>query len=216
MALAAGFSYGFVYHELVSTNPMETFEKISSNKTLFLSGLLGWLIIFIGDAVVSLSVYRVFTNTQKLAALITAWMRVLYTVTLAIAIYQLIGILTLLHDSNKALEVQTQITRFETIWSAELILFGLHLIGLGQLSLKSKFIPSIFAFLLYLAGASYLMVHTSKQLTLFTPAFRISAETSMAIPMALGELLLAVWLIYKSVKKNKKSELNKVIFIRNN
>ena len=53
MALAAGFSYGYVHTGLVDDSPASTLQNLAENKSLFIGGLAGWVIIFITDLVVA-------------------------------------------------------------------------------------------------------------------------------------------------------------------
>jgi hypothetical protein len=48
------------------------------------------------------------------------------------------------------------ITRFNDVWSAGLVLFGLHLLLIGYLAYRSTFVPRILGVLLAIAGLGYL------------------------------------------------------------
>jgi hypothetical protein len=203
MAIAAGFSYGYVHNKLVNESAEITMQNLIENKLLFMAGISGWIIIFITDLLVSGSLFIFFKNRMRRFSLLTAITRVIYTLVLGAAVFQLISMLPLLKSGVDSSEIVLHIVSFERIWSAGLIIFGLHLIGLGYLSFKSRTIPVVLAFLLYLAGAGYIVIHMAKQFGLFSHSVISSIENIMALPMALGELLLAVWLIYLGLKKQK-------------
>jgi len=209
MSLVAGFSYGYVHNELLSASAAITKLDLEENKLLFLAGLAGWMVIFISDLIVAGALYVLFNSTMSRLSLLTAFIRIAYTLVLGVAVYQLFGILSLLQGSHSSFDINSQVEAFQKIWSAGLIIFGFHLIGLGYLSLKSQIVPGVLGYLLYLAGLSYVLIHSAKQFTLFAPTEIASIEHILALPMALSEILLAIWFIYKGMK-NEGTEIKNV------
>ena len=206
MAVAAGFSYGYVHSSLLTDSPYTTLDNLAAGRSLFFAGLAGWIIVLITDLVVAISFLRLFRSTSMQGSLITALLRITYSVLLGAAIFQLIRIIpqTSLangpHSMEAAEKVSSYINHFDKIWSTGLIFFGVHLLGLGYLSVKSSFIPGLLGYLLYLGGLSYIFVHSSKQLHLIAPGVLTVIENILSLPMALGEILLAIWLIYKGFR----------------
>lgn len=205
MAVAAGFSYGFVQNQLVSESAEVTMQNLIENKSLFLAGLAGWLVIFITDLIVSWALYIFFKTTSKRISLITSIVRILYTLVLGVAIFHLFAIIPELTKAETATEINSRFASFEKIWSAGLIIFGFHLLGLGYLSIKSQNIPGFFGYLLYIAGVGYVLIHAAKQFALFSQYVIDSVENILALPMALSEILLAVWFIYKGLRKRRQA-----------
>jgi len=211
MAIAAGFSYGYVHNSLVVDSPETTLQNLISNKSLYLAGLAGWVVIFISDLIVALALFGYFRRTARLASLLTALLRIVYTIILGIGIIQLFRVIPLLSadvavaDTFSAFDVVLRLHLFETIWSLGLIIFGFHLLGLGYLSVKAGSVPSLLGYLLYLSGVLYLFVHVARQIAAFDPDVVGKIENIMGLPMALGEMLLALWLIYKGFKREKAS-----------
>jgi len=197
MAIAAGFSYGYVHNELFNASAEITRQNLLENKSLFYAGLAGWIVIFITDLMVSGALYIFFKKSMRRISVLTAIIRIVYTLILGVAIFQLFAIIPNLNFES-ATEISSHYASFEKIWSAGLIIFGFHLLGLGYLSLKSQIVPRFLAYLLYIAGISY---HTAKQLELFSQNWIASAENILALPMAIGEMLFAVWLIYNGLKR---------------
>jgi hypothetical protein len=208
MAIVAGFSFGYAHNILVADSPEITFNNLIANKSLFLAELVGWSIIFITDLIVAIALYFFFRNTSKQISWITAFIRIVYTLILGIAIIQLVKIVPVISLANPGSdklnisEVASHFKMFEKLWSAGLIVFGLHLIGLGYLSIKSKSVPALLGYLLYFGGISYTFLHGSRQLNLFDTSVINSIENILALPMALAEILLAFWLIYTGFRKS--------------
>jgi len=203
MAIAAGFSYGFVQNELVNESAEITMQNLMGNKTLFLAGLSGWVMIFITDLIVAGALFLFFKNSMRRISAITAIIRIGYTIILGFAIFQLFAIIPELTNTEAATEISSRFASFEKIWSVGLIIFGFHLLGLGFLSIKSQIVPKLFGYLLYIAGISYVLLPAAKQSALFSQLAIASAESVLALPMALSEILLAIWLIYKGLNKAK-------------
>lgn len=208
MAIVAGFSYGYAHSALVAESAEITMQNLLAQKILFYAELGGWSIIFITDLIVAIALYFYFRSTSKPIAGITALIRIVYSLMLGVAILQLFKIIPSLASNNSvaasviASEILLHIQRFEKLWSTGLIIFGFHLIGLGYLALKSKLVHRLLTYLLFLGGASYVFIHLSRQLSLFSAEIINSAENILAAPMALAEILLAFWLIYSGFRKS--------------
>lgn len=207
MAIAAGFAYGYAHSNLVTTSLEITLENLAANKSLFLAELAGWSIIFITDMVVAMALYIFFRSTSKQTSAITASIRITYTLILGAAIIQLFRIVPELSSVNPdASEVSSHLHMFENLWSLGLVVFGLHLIGLGYLSVQSTSVPKLLGYLLYFGGTCYTVLHGARHLSLFDEQLLVSVEKILALPMALAEILLAFWLIYfGSRKSNSKT-----------
>ena len=201
MAIAAGFSYGFVQNELLAESAEITKRNILENINLFFAGLAGWVIIFITDLMVSVALYVFFKNTSKWISIITAIVRAVYTIFLGVAIFQLFSIIPALSSDINASEFINSFFSFEQIWSIGLIIFGIHLLGLAYLSLKSKTVPRFLGYLLYFGGAAYTLLSGAKQISTIPLEVVNHAEVLLSLPMALSEIFLSFWLIYKGLKR---------------
>lgn len=203
MAIAAGFSFGYAHNTLVAETPEMTLQNLNANRSLFFAELGGWSIILITDLIVAFALYFFFRNASKQISLATSLIRFIYTLVLGIAIIQLFKIIPALSSENPyASEISSHFQLFEKLWSVGLIIFGFHLIGLGYLSVKSNYVPSLLGYLLYLGGFSYALIHSSRQLNLIGTDVLKSIENILSLPMALAEILLAFWLIYKGFRKS--------------
>ncbi|MEZ5070224.1 MAG: DUF4386 domain-containing protein [Bacteroidales bacterium] len=69
MALAAGFSYGYVQSGLVVPGqPEATLANMTSGLGLFRAGLAGWALIFLTDLLVTVSLWFYFRETRPALA----------------------------------------------------------------------------------------------------------------------------------------------------
>ena len=82
------------------------------------------------------------------------------------------------------------------------MLFGIHLVLIGILMKIHKRIPKALWIITLIAGVSYVIVHSLK-LTPLTSGIVNNLEMVLTLPMVLGELGLAIWLISKGGKENQ-------------
>ena len=82
------------------------------------------------------------------------------------------------------------------------LIFGFHIFLIGILMKLHKRIPKILWYLALIAGISYIVVHLLK---LISPDSELTSTLGLilALPMAIGELGLAVWLLINGGKEVK-------------
>ncbi|RAV19408.1 DUF4386 domain-containing protein [Paenibacillus contaminans] len=207
MALAAFFSYGFVHGSLVVQDDAgATFNNLMSSNNLFKAEILGWIVILIADVLVAWALYVYLEPINKNLSVLAAWLRLIYTAILGIAIMSLIVVLLLMRhmddlSSFKVEQIQALmmlgVDAFEAIWSVGLILFGGHLLIVGYVAFKSVGIPKIISILLQLAGIGYMLIHLGET---FLPEYEgvISVlNLVFTLPMVVGELGFGVWLLFR-------------------
>jgi hypothetical protein len=215
MAAAAGYAYGFVISAInaASGDGNQMSDLIINSEALFRSGIFGFLVILILDLVVTWALYYYFKTIAPGLSLLTAWARLIYTSMLGVSISFLITALVAATGAGSGNTlVPLMMKAFDETWSAGLIVFGLHLLLLGFLSLQDKNIHFIFAILLFIAAAGYLVVNSANLLVPGFEAYKGSFEAVLAAPMAIGELALAILLIVKGIRgHNYKRRLNPVV-----
>jgi hypothetical protein len=195
MAIFASFSFVYVHSEIyVVGKPEVTMEHLRSKSELFKYGLLSWILVFALDLIVSVGIYKIYKKSNAKIAFISSVLRGLYTAILGIAV----AFLSMpLFTDVSIVNVLMPFQKFDSIWNIGLILFGLHLVSLSLITFLSKFTPRIIIVLLLIGGLSYVFVHTLKSFSLINDEFAVNAESILAAPMALSELLFALWLLYK-------------------
>ena len=135
MAVAAGFTYGYIHNTLVVPGNSEaTLNNLESHQFLFTLEILGWIFILLCDVVVAWALYVFFRNENRRLSLFTAATRIIYSAILGAAIYYLIQV----NGTESVNIVMSYLHNFENTWSLGLIIFGFHLFLLGALVLKSK------------------------------------------------------------------------------
>jgi hypothetical protein len=195
MALVAGFSFGFAFPKFFDVTQLDLAKQsLIENLGHYKLMLLGILMVLLLDLLVSWTLLQYFKNDNKKLAWLSFIFRIIYTVLFCIASFYLTKNLEQSIDSALVID---NYQSFETIWGIGLIIFGIHLLFIGMLMKLHKLIPKILWYLTIIAGAAYILVHILK---VFFPQLKELTNTLnivLALPMALGELGLAVWLIVK-------------------
>jgi hypothetical protein len=200
MALAAGFSFGYVFPKIFNESQLDLAQtNIAQNIKLYNWMLIGLVIVLLLDILVSYTFYKYFKNDNKKLALLSSIFRILYSLLFGIAIIYLsknIG-------QNNNATVITHYNLFQLIWFIGLIVFGFHLLMVGILMKLHKLIPRIMWYLMLIAGVSYILIHVLKIVFPELSEFSNLLNMILGLPMALAELSLAVWLIARGGKIKK-------------
>jgi hypothetical protein len=209
VAALAGFGNLVVVQGLVTPgDAATTAHDVLGSQGLFRLGVASLYLAAVFDVVVAWALLQVFRPVHAEFSRLTAWLRLAYAVVFMVALSQLAGIPALLTDADStsaftAGQVQAQaLAKFEAfhdIWSAGLILFGAHLIGVGWLALRSGFVPRLIGALLVLAGAGYAFDS-------FVSVFTEDAVFAVSNVTFVGEFLLGLWLLLRSRRISRARE----------
>ncbi len=205
MSAMAAFSFGYAHNSLFqSGNPNEIFANLNTSQNLLLAEITGWVFILICDVLVASALYHYLKEVQNNISLGTALLRLFYAAVLGFAIFQLFEIQNVIQmEENNPSSVSTifsHLELFEKIWSLGLIIFGIHLLGIGYLAIHSTSIPRIWGWLLLFAGVCYFVIHLAKN---SLPAFNsqiATVEMILSLPMAIAEIGFAFWLLIRGKK----------------
>jgi hypothetical protein len=96
-------------------------------------------------------------------------------------------------------EVATSVSAFHSGWDLALVIFGLHLIGLGALLYRSVDFPRFLGGLVVVAGIGYFADGLG---LIFVPGYTLTISTFTFI----GEALLIVWLFKLAIKGTRSPE----------
>lgn len=205
MTALAIFANFVVYEGLVvPEDAAETARKIAEGEALFRAGIVAWVLIGALDVVVALALYVVFRPVNRSVSLLAAWSRLIYTAVFVAGMQNFLYALRLLDDAEHlgafdAAQLESRLMSsldaFQDGWTIALVFFGVHLGVLGYLAYRSSFVPKWLAVLLLVASASYLVDNLAK---IAFAGYGGSVATAIAAVLALGELVLAVWLLVRS------------------
>jgi len=191
------------YHGLVDLdNAGKTVKNIAANVGLVHFGIFLYLINFMGDILAAWGLYILFKPVNENLSLLTAWLRIIYTVMGLVAVMNLLTVLQLTSHynylqsiTNEQLQAHVMIAlrSFRDDWSFSFTFFGIYLILLGYLAFVAKYVSKIVGICLVIAGAGWLT--DSLQPFLFP-----SVHVSVGMITGFGELVFMFWLFIKGVR----------------
>ena len=153
-----------------------------------LTASLGLIGIFLLDLIVAKSIFNYHKDDNLKLAKTTGVLRLLYTLVLGVAI---------------GFHIAGSVSMYNFIWGIGLIIFGAHLFTLGVLyktSKGKKWFNILIKTLLITAGIGYMLQYIGVILVANPIAFAAFVEPIFIIPMILGEVLYAFWMLIKGGK----------------
>lgn len=166
-------------------------KEIIKQETGFRINIVIVLVIVLLDVMLAWSMYLLVKPVNENLALLQGWLRMIYAAVFAVALSNLISITDLLQQTGAEAQIASLMDGFMNGWSLGLTIFGLHLVVLGYVVIKSNYIPKVIGYLVVLAGAGYMIDSIGKIL---------SADYALNVGMFtfFGEVLLGFWLVFKA------------------
>ena len=192
---------------VVADDPAATAANISDAPGLFRLGIVAFVAVFVIDVVVAWALFVLFREKDRDLSLVSAWFRLAYTVMLGVAAVFLVQALQLLDGSSflggidsESLQAQALVSldTFEAAWLIGLVAFGLHLVLLGVLLVRSQTAPRMLALLLVVAGAAYVTDTAAHFLLGNYEQYGSVFLAMVAVPSVVAEGWFALWLLSKA------------------
>jgi hypothetical protein len=200
MALIAPFAEFYVRQRLVVPKDAgATATNITAHESLFRLGIVAFLVVIILDVVVAWGLYVLLKPVSRSVSVLMAWARLVFAVIFAVAVVNLLSAVHLVTDptyqaafepTQLNAQMMASLNAFSAGWAVALVFFGIHLILIGYLALKSGYMPKLVGILLVIAGLGY----AADSFILFlVPDYVATA----ALFTFVGELVLALWLVFR-------------------
>jgi hypothetical protein len=188
MVPTAVFGVFIAVGTLVTVGDAErTAHAIAGSPALWIAGVVSLFLVVVLDFVAAAGMTALFLRVNRTLSIVAGILRVAYGVIFAVAISQLAVAFTALDDPERALEA---IDAFQTIWMQSLGMFGISLLVVAYLAIRSGFIPKVFGILVGIAGLGYIADTTGVALVEgFAPIFGNFGFV--------GEVAIIVWLLVK-------------------
>ncbi len=203
-ALAILANFGVKERLIVPDDAAATVANLSGSLGLFRGAVLALLAVVILDVVVAWALNIVFRQVHPELSLLAAWSRLVYTVFLGVALVFYLDALRLLGGAGHldalgpdqlSAQVMRSLESFDDTWLIGLAVFGVHLLLLGALVLRSGLVSRVLGYLLLTAGAAYLLDTAAH---IMMPGYQHVAPVFLAVvavPSMVGEGWLALWLL---------------------
>lgn len=203
-ALAIVANFLVVERLVVPGDAAATAANLADSLGLFRLGILAFLVVFVLDVIIAWALYVVLRPVQRDLALVAAWSRLVYTVLLGVALVfalQAVAMLgggvdtSVLDPAQVEVQVALAMTAFDDAWLVGLAVFGVHLVLLGALLLRSGLAPRVLGVLLVVAGAAYAADTVAHILLPDYEAVAGIFLAVVAVPSVVGEGWLGLWLL---------------------
>jgi len=197
--LAANANFGIMQTLIVPGDAQATTENIIGSSGSFRLAIISFLGVAALDVVVAWALFVILRSANRSLSVLAAWFRIVYAAIFAFSLTKLWGVYQLLTSagSSQGNEAFTKVLEgigaFQKGWDIGLILFGIHLLLLGWISVRFGTIPKWLGALLAIAGAGYLIDSIG---ILLSPSYSLSLGEYTFF----GELVLIFWLLWKGVK----------------
>ena len=176
---------------------------------MFRLGLVAFLAVFIADVVIAWALWILFKGVNRELSRLAAWMRVVYTVFLGVGLIFFFTVLQLLSGASWLGafdqgqidgQVMLALQAFDAAWLIGLAAFGVHLILLGTLIVRSGVAPRILGILLGIAGLAYIIDTVAHGVIASYDDYANLFLAMVAIPSVVGELWFTLWLLLRGGK----------------
>jgi hypothetical protein len=174
-----------------------TTSHILASAGVFRAAIGGLLLVAILDVVVAWALYVLLRPVNEILALLVAWLRVVYAAAFASALVNLFDVAQLVNgepasrsggqSAQLLAQVAASVASFANGWDLALAIFGLSLLGLGALILRSVDFPKVLGLLVMFAGVGYLVDSFG---TILVSGYSLTISSFTFV----GEALLIVWL----------------------
>lgn len=215
------FIFGFYANFAVLENLLNiknlsiTTANFINNHSQFGNGLLGFASMLLFDIVLVWSLFGITKSINKKISYVASFFRLLHALFFCIALFKLLEVYKLTYKSSNSKDLQNMVSEllsgFDTLWTIGIIFFGIHLIVLGYLTIKSTYIPKTLGVLLPLAGIGYLIDGIAKLFMSDYVEYKEVFDIMVIMPSVVGEFSLTVWLLIKGFKRQKSQKFVKVL-----
>jgi hypothetical protein len=194
--VTAMFAEVFVRAKLVNLNDAAfTASQIVAHESLYRLGAASMLVALLCDVVVAVLLFELFRPVSWTLSALAAALRLIDVVIIAVNLLNHFEALLLI----KAGEIAPAIATLRTYaygFNLGMIFFGLNLLFLGYLIVKSSYLPRFIGVLLEIAGVAYIV---NSYVLILAPAASSKVFAFMMVAPFLAEASLAVWLLAKGV-----------------
>lgn len=202
-----GFYANFaILESLIDVNdPSKTALNLHSHHSQLGFGLISFAVMLSFDAVLVWSLFFLTKSVNKIKSFLASIFRLLHACFFGFALFQLWNVYQLIPNTNNAIYLQNEVsdllTDFDTLWTVGLLFFGVHLIILGYLIIKSIAIPKAIGILLIIAAIGYIIDGTAKLMMSDYIDYKDIFEVIVIMPSVIGEFSFTVWLLLKGFRK---------------
>jgi hypothetical protein len=199
--IGGAFAIGFVNSRLLATDPATTAHNIQTHELLYRSGLAAHILVTVTNVPLAVLFYELFKVVSRRIALLDAAFILVATSIEAAGLltqFQPLALLgsgpypTLLPAAQLQALAQLPGDLSSSNYALHTVFFGLDILCLSYLVLRSRFLPRAIGVLLAVDGAAYLLYSFAFVLA---PGFAAQLVPWIQLPALVGEGALCLWLL---------------------
>ncbi len=184
---------------IVPGNIDQTVANIGAHHGLYLTAFFFYLTNFIEDVVIAWGLYVLLAPVNRALSLLAAWFQLIYTgialvalFNLAIAYRMLIAPEYLKTFGSVPLHAQIGLLlhSFRYDYSLALVIFGIHLLLVGYLIVRSSYIPRWLGVILIVNGLGWIV-------SCLQPYLYPDTNVDFVFVTYFGELIFMLWLLVR-------------------
>lgn len=179
---------------VVAGDAAATTDALAGSPGTFRLAIGAFLLIVLLDLAIAWGLDVVFRRVHEGLSRAAAWFRVTYSAMLGVAVALLAAVPRLV-ESGSDTEALRAIESFQDVWQVGLAVFGIHLVLVGALLVRSGFAPGALGWLVAVAGVAYVADTFAQVLMADYGAVEGIALVAVAVPSIIGECWLALWLL---------------------
>lgn len=175
----------------------QTVANISAHPGLFATMLVFYLINFIQDIIIAWALYYLLAPVNRAVSALASLFQLVYAAIAFVGVFNLATVFHMVTDPEylklfgaPALHAQVNLLlhTFRAYYSLSLVLFGIHLILVGVLVARSRYIPWLLGAVLVIDGAGWIV-------TELQPYLYPHVNVDFLFVTFFGELLFMLWLL---------------------
>jgi hypothetical protein len=199
--IAGAFAIGYVQSQLFTADPALTAANIQAHELLYRSGLAAHVVVTVTNVPLALIFYELFKTVNRRLALLDAFFILVATAIEAAGILHQFAPLVLLGSGGEtsgpgSAQLQALVTLTGPLAHADYLLytvfFGLDILLMSYLLLRSRLVPRVIAVLLAVDGFAYLVYSFT---AILAPAQATQLTPWIQLPAPLAEGALSLWLL---------------------
>jgi len=203
--VGGAFAIGLVQTMLLTPDPAATAHNIQTHELLYRAGLAAHIVVTVTNVPLALIFYELFKMVNRRLALLDAFFILVATAIEAASLVNQFTPLILLNSETYANALPTaQLHALASLpgalsqgsYDIYTVFFGLDILCLAYLVLRSRFLPRTIAVLLAIDGLAYLIYSFAQ---ILTPGFAAHLVPWIQLPAPLGEGALSLWLLLRGV-----------------
>ena len=205
----SGFYANFYTLEgmLADGNPQLTLANISTQIGHFQLGIACFSLMIIVDILLAFPLYKLLKSVDRNCAFTSSMVRLINGLIFLIALVNLFEIASITQSGTAtAANVIGLLEAFKKMWNVGLLFFGVHLIMLGWLLVKSLNFPGFIGLLLQIAGLTYLADSGAHLYWAPYQEYRLLFEKLVIGGGIIGEFSFTIWLLIKGIRIRPKAK----------